>query len=65
MKKVFVIALLALAVAGCGKVERGVASWTGGGVETCHDGVSYVQFTSGASVKYNRDGSIATCGTSE
>lgn len=41
-------------LAGCGKFERAAAGFTGGGVETCHDGVSYVQFTSGASVKYNR-----------
>lgn len=41
-------------LAGCGKFERAAAGLTGGGVETCHDGVSYVQFTSGASVKYNR-----------
>lgn len=41
-------------LAGCGKFERAAAGFTGGGVETCHDGVSYVQFTSGASVKYSR-----------
>lgn len=59
MKILFFVGLLTLA--GCGEIERGVAGITGGGFETCHDGVRYVQFTSGASVKYNADGSIATC----
>jgi len=55
-------ALLAVAVllSGCGKFDRGVAKWTGS-AEVCVDGVRYLQFTSGASVKYNRDGTIATC----
>jgi hypothetical protein len=54
--------LLALAVtlSGCGKFDRGVAKITGS-AEVCVDGVRYLQFTSGASVKYNRDGTIATC----
>jgi hypothetical protein len=54
--------LLAFAVtfAGCGKLDRGVAKITGS-AEVCVDGVRYLQFTSGASVKYNRDGTIATC----
>ena len=57
-------ALAALALAllgGCGYIEREFAGMSGGGFETCHDGVAYVQFTSGASVKYNRDGTVATC----
>jgi len=29
--------------------------------ESCVDGVKYIQFPSGASVKYTRDGKIATC----
>jgi hypothetical protein len=31
-----------------------------GYAEVCIDGVIYLQFPSGATVKYNRDGSIAT-----
>jgi len=44
----------------CGKVERITASWTGHS-EMCISGVKYIQFTSGASVKYLPDGKIATC----
>jgi hypothetical protein len=29
--------------------------------ESCIDGVKYIQFPSGASVKYTREGTIATC----
>ena len=52
--------VVALTLSGCGKFDRGVAKWTGS-AEVCVDGVRYLQFTSGASVKYNRDGTIATC----
>lgn len=51
---------VALALPGCGKFDRGVAKITGS-AEVCVDGVLYLQFTSGATVKYNRDGTIATC----
>lgn len=57
-KLVFVLPLLLI---GCGRMEREIAEFTGGGYETCHDGVAYIQFTSGATVKYNTDGTIATC----
>lgn len=52
--------VLPVALAGCGKFDRGVAKITGS-AQVCVDGVLYLQFTSGASVKYNRDGTIATC----
>lgn len=55
-----VLLALALTLAGCGKFDRGVAKITGN-AQQCVDGVLYLQFTSGASVKYNRDGTIATC----
>ena len=51
---------LPMTLAGCGKFDRGVAKITGS-AQVCVDGVLYLQFTSGASVKYNRDGTIATC----
>jgi hypothetical protein len=65
MKKIAMIVLLGLGVTltfnGCGAIQRETAKWTGDGSETCHDGVMYLQFTSGVSVKYNKDSSIATC----
>ena len=54
-------ALMPALLGGCGYFEREFAGLSGGGFETCHDGVAYIQFTSGASVKYNRDGTVATC----
>lgn len=56
---IIVIALFSLT--GCGRFDRWIAGWTGNGVETCVDGVIYIQFTSGTTVKYLRDGKIATC----
>jgi uncharacterized protein YceK len=66
MKKMSVIVfslLIVVGFAGCGSVDRGMASITGTGTETCVDGVLYLQFTSGVTVKYNQNGSVATCST--
>lgn len=60
MKYLLVILSIVL-LSGCGKFERAVASVSGGGYITCVDGVEYVQFTSGATVKYKKDGTISTC----
>ena len=46
---------------GCGRLDRWLAGTTGRPTETCFDGVTYLQFTSGASVKYTQDGKVATC----
>lgn len=64
MKKVILVAmmiLMASSFSGCGRIDRFAASVTGDASETCHDGVLYLQFTSGATVKYLPDGKIATC----
>ena len=58
----YLLLLLPLVLVGCGYVDRGMAHLTGDGSETCHEGVTYLQFTSGATVMYNPDGSIHTCG---
>ena len=49
-----------LSLVACGKVDRQVAYITGSS-ESCIDGVKYIQFPSGVSVKYTREGRIATC----
>ena len=54
-----------LVFTGCGAIDRAAAQITGDGSETCHGEVVYLQFTSGTSVKYLPDGSIATCGESK
>ena len=61
MKRLTLIIACLVALSGCGAVERSAATFTGGGHESCVDGVIYLQFTSGVTVKYNPDGTIATC----
>ena len=61
MKKILMIVILCMVMAGCGKIDRSIASLTGNASRTCVDGVVYLQFTSGATVAYNKDGSIKTC----
>ena len=61
MKKIILAAAVAMIFSGCGAIDRLAANVTGDGSETCHDGVIYLQFTSGATVKYETNGSIATC----
>ena len=56
---IFVFSLL-VTLGGCGKINRSIANYTGYS-ESCIDGVKYLQFPSGATVKYNIDGHIATC----
>lgn len=60
MKKIAIIMLCSMLV-GCGNFERWKVSMTGNAQETCHDGVVYLQFTSGATVKYQKSGQIALC----
>ncbi len=59
--KTLVILLALTSLTGCGVVDRFFAGITGDGTPTCWKGVTYVQFTSGASVAYNKDGSIMLC----
>lgn len=62
MKVKFLIVLTAVAImlSGCGQVNKHVAKLTGWS-EVCIDGVPYLQFASGASVKFDKDGTIADC----
>jgi len=55
------IALAIVALSGCGKADQLYAHYSGKAAEVCQDGVIYLQFTSGTSVKYNTDGTIAKC----
>jgi hypothetical protein len=51
----------ALSLTACGSFERDVAKFKGHS-QQCVDGVMYLQFASGATVKYRPDGQIWTCG---
>lgn len=59
--KSLIVVLLAVSLTGCGWFDRNVAALTGGATKTCVDGVEYLQFTSGASVAYTREGKVKTC----
>lgn len=59
MKYMTVIALAAM-LSGCGAMERTTANWTGYS-EICVDGVTYLQFTSGATVKVDQTGKPVAC----
>lgn len=58
--KYIILAAVALTLSGCGAGERIYASVTGWSV-ICVEGVSYIQFVSGATVQYTTDGKIKLC----
>ena len=61
MKKILCLGILSLVLSGCGKIDREIAKMTGSGAKTCVEGVMYLQFTSGTTVMYNKDGTIKLC----
>lgn len=58
--KITLVLLFTLLLAACGQADRVGAALTGYS-EQCVDGVIYLQFTSGATVKVTPDGKPATC----
>lgn len=59
MKKLLIIGLAGL-LSGCGYIDNKIMDYSDH-VTICVEGVNYVQFKTGASVKYNPDGTISTC----
>lgn len=59
--KYFTIMLVALTLSGCGAMDRQVARITGNATKTCVDGVTYLQFTSGATVQVDLEGKPVAC----
>lgn len=57
MKKIFVgIAILAtLSLTGCGFANRAISGYTGNATESCHDGIMYLQWTTGSTVKIDKN----------
>lgn len=55
------ITILALMMTGCGWFDRTVSTVTGGATKTCIDGVTYLQFTSGATVHVDANGKPRSC----
>lgn len=60
MKKIIATLPLIVLLTACGQVDRSIAGLTGSSV-SCVGGVEYIQFTSGATVKYKQDGTVSTC----
>lgn len=59
--KLIFVSLLCMTLVGCGWFDREVAKITGGATKTCIDGVTYLQFTSGATVQVDPQGRPVTC----
>lgn len=59
--KLLILSLSIVLLSGCGALDRFGAYLTGNASEECMNGVRYYQFTSGASVAYNEDGSVVKC----
>lgn len=61
MKRLVILAVLALSLTGCGWFDRTVTANVTGFSRSCVDGVEYLQFASGVTVAYNANGTIKTC----
>jgi uncharacterized protein YceK len=61
IRSVALIAVL-FSLVGCGSIKRTTAQITGYS-KTCVDGVSYIQFASGVTVQYDREGKVVRCGS--
>ncbi|TFZ02276.1 hypothetical protein EZ313_13460 [Ramlibacter henchirensis] len=61
MERWIPIFLLLTALAGCGWFERKVTANVTGHAIACIDGVRYLQFPSGVTVQYDREGRVRTC----
>lgn len=61
MKTTILILAAAVSLAGCGKLEQLSAHYTGQPARVCVAGVTYLQFTSGATVMVDKEGKPVTC----
>ena len=57
-KKILILMIwITFFISGCGSINRSLAEYTGS-KEVIVDGVHYLQFPSGVTVKYDREGKI-------
>jgi hypothetical protein len=61
MKKIIVLMLLVGMISGCGQFDRLKVKVTGNATKTCVDGVTYLQFTSGATPQIDINGKPVAC----
>lgn len=60
-KKMCLVVMVCSLFMGCGKFDRLSTSVTGAPSKVCVDGVSYLQFTSGATVQVDINGKPIAC----
>lgn len=60
MTKTMLMIIYMFILCSCEQINRSCAQWEGHSYE-CVDGVQYIQFPSGASVAYNKNGTIRSC----
>jgi hypothetical protein len=61
MFKVTLVFLCLMFLSGCGQAQRDFAKFTGKATKTCVDGVTYLQFTSGATLQVDLNGKPVAC----
>jgi uncharacterized lipoprotein len=61
MDRAILALVMVTLMSGCGWFERKVTANITGHAVTCVDGVAYLQFPSGVTVQYDRNGRIKTC----
>lgn len=59
--KIIAATVVFVALSGCGWFDRKVVAFTGSAAKTCVDGVSYLQFTSGAALQVDATGKPVGC----
>lgn len=59
--KIIIVGLLCMALVGCGRTDSFTAGMTGRPSKVCVDGVTYLQFTSGAAVQVDKNGDPVEC----
>lgn len=55
------LSIAILSLSGCGFFDRYVTANVTGYATSCIENVSYLQFPSGATVQYTREGRVKTC----
>jgi hypothetical protein len=61
MKNTVLVLAVAAALSACGWFDRKVTANITGHAVSCVEGVAYLQFASGVTVQYDRNGRIKTC----
>jgi hypothetical protein len=61
VKTPVLLLLLAVSLSGCGWFDRKVTANLTGYSTSCIDGVRYLQFASGVTVQYDREGRVRSC----